>query len=649
MEARRRSPLEQLPSELVTLIVAFASRDGHRRSVLQRLALVSHAFAGKPGALTYTLSIRLTLYDAARFLAALQRDSSPSRRAGAVRNLTLSYSAQDPAPSDEEEEKAPSGPVPLRLAAPILFYLDQLTSLELESDDALALLHAVLQHRPRAFGSLERLATSRVRWDLLVQVLCNAAPSLRQLRIEGLFFEDPNVSTEDDAATHVGAFETGPPPLALDLASFQLAASGQTIPAHLEYTPVPPLPPAPPPAPLLSLRTLSLHSFSATDGVFVALIDACRATLDSLCLTDLTRISRRALVAALRLLGSLSELELTACRFSPEREAGQPPPILPAQPTRIQPAVQRAPTLSRAPQSRAPPPPPPPPQPAAVPVASLGPPAVPNQLFQFPTVTTAPGVGGSVPPAPLTPLSQGSGPVAQTGPGGGTASAVAPTVAQGAPQPAAPLRVLPPQAVSLAASLMVVPGRGGWQGIGAAAAGGGGAPGGGGGGGAGNDDDHDLEQARVIHPSLELLEAGSASRHALRDPISRSVLQYPLDSLAAWCPFLHVLHVVETDQVLSANGVEAVLGRLPLERATLGYQKPSVPVEAVESGMKASRGRLDLVEIHVGYVEVVHRMRWSERELDALRAAAAPTGVLVSGEAYKPWHHDDPSAFFATY
>lgn len=118
----------------------------------------------------------------------------------------------------------------------------------------------------------------------------------------------------------------------------------------------------------------------------------------------------------------------------------------------------------------------------------------------------------------------------------------------------------------------------------------------------------------MIHPSLELLEPGSASRHALRDPISRSVLQYPLDSLAAWCPFLHVLHVVETDQVLSANGVEAVLGRLPLERATLGYQKPTVPVEAVESGMKASRGRLDLVEIHVGYVEVVHRyLPWSCR------------------------------------
>lgn len=40
-------PIELLPTELVTLILAFASRDGRRKGVLARLALVSPAFAGQ--------------------------------------------------------------------------------------------------------------------------------------------------------------------------------------------------------------------------------------------------------------------------------------------------------------------------------------------------------------------------------------------------------------------------------------------------------------------------------------------------------------------------------------------------------------------------------------------------------------------------
>lgn len=456
--------------------------------MLETLTLRVHATASARVLATRNPSL-FSFADAQGFVRQLQRDPSPSRRTAAVRSLSLAYSAATQGAGDGvtalQAVSSETGrlAVPLSLAAPILYFLDRLVSLDLQSDDGLALLDAVVQQGGSGLAALERFSCTKVRWDRLVRLLAESR-SLRDLKLGSLYLHVETAPPGDGAAE-----PDAPNPCLVDLASFGLACADQTFPSRLAYEDAVPVHAAPLPFPTFALRSLALHRFEGTDGTFVSLLNSCRSSLDVFSLTETTVVSRHALVAGLRLLGSLSELEITKCRFKAERWM-----VAPGIGMRNAPPVA-GPLPSQPPQQRG---------------YVLSPPAVPTALIFRPTAPAPP------PPPPM-----------RNGP-------------------------------------------------------------------------EDSDSARVIHASLRLLEPDTPSRAALLNPVDRYELQYPLDSLARHCPFLHVLTLVDTDMVLSTHGIEQVLGGLPLERATIGFKRPHVPVEAVRLGMKASRGRLDAVTITVG-------------------------------------------------
>ncbi|GAA5984459.1 hypothetical protein JCM10908_003355 [Rhodotorula pacifica] len=872
-------PIELLPTELVTVILAFATRDGRRRSVLHKLALVSPAFADAARLLSTRSPALFSRSDAQGFLNALRRDPSPARRSAAVRYLQITYATRPasaapdagrrdaaangnvvsaPALLDgdiddanqqqqrqEREREIQQDPITVDLAIPILYFLDRLVSLEIKSDDGLALLEAVLQARTISGGGgggmtrLERFSANQVRWDRLVRLL-EPARGLTDLKLDGLYYsaepeeEDGAVAVaeddDDDDAADTAPIPAASDPVAasnespnrgialtVDVASSGLASPDRPLLSHLHYTTSLPalLEPLPFP-PLMPLKSLHLHRFEAPDeGPLISLLASCSSTLDTLILSETTSISRYGLVAALRMLPTLSELEVTKCRFFPERigrggGAGGGPPGGPLgagggggggailtrqmylvqvqrqqaqqaaqaiqQQQRLAPVLRARPVLHPAP---APPPPPPSFNNNIPPVLVLAPPAVPAAGFapfgSTPPVTffnnngagassssssplfapagTSITSASSLRPAPaLTPNNNPS--TSSNGIAAAGAAGTADQQPSGRPSSFMDYTATIPAQISFAAagappnvpngpfSQFVLPGpqpamisttTAGTNGANAAAGGGGGgatiwpvppqappppplprrqarirppraqqflppfgaprlvAPpsvvvGGGGQGGSapappppaaappaapppppppparlpaaaaaanraavpspgpsatmvvlptsiGDESDSD----RRINASLNLLEPGSPSRRALLDPISSSAFLYPLDHLHAYCPFLHVLTLNETDQVLSPKGVETVLGALPLERAVMGWRNPRVPVLAVEAGLKASKGRLDAITITVG-------MRWSQKQLDTLRNSPAAAGVIVDGQAYAVPEMADPYA-----
>ncbi|GAA5878722.1 hypothetical protein JCM3774_000487 [Rhodotorula dairenensis] len=739
----RMAPIERLPTELVSVILAYATRDGRRRSLLCSLALVSPAFADAARLLSTRCARLVSRSDALAFITALQRDPSPARRAAAVKHLAITYRTCLNEPANAADPDQAEDPVPASLAVAVLYFSDRLVSLDLTPDDGLALLDAVV----RAGGAggisnrLERCSVSgdRVRWDRLVRLL-SPAKRLAALKVDGLYLSATaergrrnDEGADGDAAAppsvHVASEpENGRPRStgAIDIAltATSLGAPDRVLPSHFDYTLALPALLDPLPFPTVPLRTLHLHQLEAPDdGPFVSLIAACHRTLDSLTVTDTTSISRYGLVAALRMLPSLTELDLSNCHFFPERDpvvarrtrtmtrghhgggggggigtgvvtrqayleqlqwrqqqqeapqraiqanqqAPTPQLVSPSQrPTFHRPVVRGAGIARPAPQWAAP-------RPflAAAPavaqaeVPALAPPAVPVGGF-------APFLSSSSSSTNNNSSSRSSSNTSGGGGGddhgdddsrSGTGTGMSATFLQqqsvtlGMASAPAQVPVAAPALAAGSTSTVPAPTAAATAPATVAAA-------------TGDDhDEHDDDDddgedeedpappkskmvvlptsvadnsfvERSVNASLRLLEPDSASRRALLDPIAggdggggrgRDLDDFyaPLDRLDAYCPFLHELTLDGTDQVLSSRGIERVLVKVPLERATLGFVDlhAVVPVRAVEAALQASKGRLDALTITLG-------MRWSEEQLAALRASPAAAGVQIGGQGW---------------